>query len=186
MTRAPAWAAEYIGIPFAERGRTRAGCDCWGLVRLVLAERFGIELPSYADGYETVKDHGRLVELIQAGKGITTTEAQRHGEPRRDCWLRAERAEKPVGSRCLCASVVKPAWLEVERGAEQAGDVVLLRLRGLPIHVGLVVARGWMLHVEAKVDSVLERFDGLEWRRRVLGTYRHTALSSRRERTEDR
>jgi cell wall-associated NlpC family hydrolase len=178
MSKPPAWAAEYIGIPFLERGRGRAGCDCWGLVRLVLAERFGIELPSHADDYETVKDHGRLVELIQAGKGNITTEAQRNGEAKRDGWLRAERAEKPVGSRCLCGSVVKTGWLEVERGVEQAGDVVLLRLRGLPVHVGIIVARGWMLHVEAKVDSVVERFDGLEWRNRILGIYRHDALAT--------
>jgi len=34
------WASTYVGIPYRFAGRDRAGCDCWGLVRLVLAERF--------------------------------------------------------------------------------------------------------------------------------------------------
>jgi cell wall-associated NlpC family hydrolase len=137
MSKPPAWVAEYIGMRFRERGRDRAGCDCWGLVRLVLAERFGVEVPSYAGDYDTVGEQHRIAALIT-----------RH----------------------------QPAWLPVDPGRERPGDVVLLRLHGLPVHVGVVAARGWMLHVEPKVDSVLERFDGLEWRNRVLGVYRHAAL----------
>ena len=60
----PVWASEYVGIPFVDAGRTRAGCDCWGLVRLVLAERFGIDLPSW-DGYERVQ-HDTAEPLILA------------------------------------------------------------------------------------------------------------------------
>jgi len=36
----PYWAGHYIGLHFREHGRTVAGADCWGLVRLVLQEQF--------------------------------------------------------------------------------------------------------------------------------------------------
>lgn len=43
------WVSSYVGLPFKERGLTRDGLHCWGLVRLVLAEQRGIELPSYGE-----------------------------------------------------------------------------------------------------------------------------------------
>ena len=42
------WASNYLGIPFRAHGRTRAGCDCWGLVRLIYQEQLGVALPEFA------------------------------------------------------------------------------------------------------------------------------------------
>jgi len=45
------WVKKYIGIPFASNGRTMDGCDCYGLVRLVLRNEYNIELPELSDNY---------------------------------------------------------------------------------------------------------------------------------------
>lgn len=45
------WAADYIGIPFVSGGRDRTGLDCYGLLRLVMAERHGYQLPLLAGDY---------------------------------------------------------------------------------------------------------------------------------------
>lgn len=42
------WAAEYVGIPYIFGGLSRDGADCWGLVRLILAEQFGKDLPAFS------------------------------------------------------------------------------------------------------------------------------------------
>jgi cell wall-associated NlpC family hydrolase len=45
----PAWVAGYVGLPYKKLGRSRHGVDCWGLVRLVLVEQFGQDLPEYGE-----------------------------------------------------------------------------------------------------------------------------------------
>lgn len=137
MAEVPEWVAEYVGLPFAEHGRERSGVDCWGLIRLVLAEQFGVGVPSYGGDYASTTDQDELGRLI-----------------------RGEMAP----------------WREVT-GRERAGDGVLLRVRGQPIHVGLVIAPGWMLHVQRDIDSTLERYDGPRWAKRIIGIYRHESMA---------
>lgn len=40
------WWNDYVGVPYRDGGSDRSGCDCWGLVRMVLAERFGQDVPA--------------------------------------------------------------------------------------------------------------------------------------------
>lgn len=70
------WWNDYLGLPYARLGRTRDGLDCWGLVRMVYAEQFGVDLPSldYDSEVETAADALALAreswgraEVAQAG-----------------------------------------------------------------------------------------------------------------------
>lgn len=141
VTPKPAWAADYIGIPWRDTGRDRSGCDCWGLARLVLWERFGIEVPLYAGvGYET-HDNDALAKLI--------------ADERDAAWARA--------------------WRPILVAEARAGDLILLAMEKRPIHLGLVAAPGWMLHIEEGVDSACEAYDDMKWGRRVAAVYRHEA-----------
>jgi|APEBP8051072266_1049373.scaffolds.fasta_scaffold06785_2 cell wall-associated NlpC family hydrolase len=58
------WSDRFIGIPYAEFGRDRRGCDCWGLACIVYREELGISLPDYL-GYGSVEEHGEIAALIE-------------------------------------------------------------------------------------------------------------------------
>ncbi len=131
----PAWVETYIGIPYLEAGRTRAGLDCWGLIVLIWRERYGIDLPSYEGPH----------------------------------WRKGADAQE-IGA-AIDKEVAR--YRRIEAGAEREGDGILLRLRGHPLHIGLVVAPGWMIHTHETAAACIENYRGMAWNRRVLGFYRH-------------
>ena len=61
----PTWATQYLKLPFVDRGRDRAGLDCYGLVRLIYQEQRGILLPSYTEHYATAEDQTEIVALAR-------------------------------------------------------------------------------------------------------------------------
>jgi murein DD-endopeptidase / murein LD-carboxypeptidase len=104
--------AQYIGIPWRDRGRDRAGCDCYGLVWMVLREQCGIELPSYAADYATAADQIEIARML-AGECAARGEAVTAGQENRGdlIMLRIGRHECHVGL------VVNPRlMLNVRRG----------------------------------------------------------------------
>lgn len=82
--RVPGWVSSYIGLPFKDFGRDRAGLDCWGLVRLVLAEIFQAEVPSYVEGY------GSALDRASVGQHIESTISD-------DLWLRIDPGQEKPG-----------------------------------------------------------------------------------------
>lgn len=130
----PFWAGHYIGLPFRDHGRDASGLDCWGLVRLVMAEQRGVALPSFATSYKHSTDTDGISRLI--------------GQETQN-------------------------WRPIAAGHEQEGDVIVLRVRGKPMHVGMVLGDRHMLHVEYGVNSTIDRYDRPRWAERICGFYRY-------------
>lgn len=60
------WSNDFIKIPFAERGRSRAeGVDCWGLARIIYKELLNIDLPSLLD-YVDTDDRLKISQLYNS------------------------------------------------------------------------------------------------------------------------
>lgn len=72
------WYNKYIGIPYQNKGRDFLGIDCWGLVRLVYSEQYGINLPSFSDNYisESTEIIQELIAQYKEGWDVTTTPEQ--------------------------------------------------------------------------------------------------------------
>lgn len=61
---------------------------------------------------------------------------------------------------------------EVPDGSECEGDIVLLRMRGQPLHVGVVLGDGMMLHTDESEGSCVESYRGMLFGQRITGFYR--------------
>jgi cell wall-associated NlpC family hydrolase len=160
----PAWTAAYVGLPWKEMGRTRAGLDCWGLFRLVMAEQFGVALPAYdAIGWGASHRAGprmdRRAALHALGRIVGRHVGLDGGGP----------FQKGGGG--LSPTV----WHAIGAGYEREGDGVLLRVQGQPIHVGVVAGGGFMLHIEAGIEACLERYGSPVWVNRRIGFFRHAS-----------
>jgi cell wall-associated NlpC family hydrolase len=68
MIQPAQWCGDYIGLPFKDKGRDRDGFDCWGLVRAVMGEVFGMEdLPDYSAAYEAARDRVSVAKAVAVG-----------------------------------------------------------------------------------------------------------------------
>jgi cell wall-associated NlpC family hydrolase len=63
-------------------------------------------------------------------------------------------------------------WQPVDESDVQPFDAITLRILGMPMHCGLVIAPGLFLHALRGIGTVVERWDSLLWRKRVMGFVR--------------
>ena len=59
------WVNKYVGIPFKSGGRTSDGCDCYGLVRMVLKNEYSLILPMLDGKYIDALDTETTKELFR-------------------------------------------------------------------------------------------------------------------------
>ena len=131
----PAWAGQYVGIPYVTHGRDRSGVDCWGLVQMISTEQLANPWPPY--------------------EGVD--------------WFKGQRAAV-IGAH---ARAYASLFRRVEPGGERIGDAILMRMRGHPFHVGMVLDAGWMIHTSEAAGSVIETYRSMMWNKRIDGFYRY-------------
>lgn len=56
--------SEFVGLPWADKGRGPQGYDCWGLLQLVYRRRLAIELPDFSEFYVTATDRNAVAAVI--------------------------------------------------------------------------------------------------------------------------
>lgn len=121
----------YVGIPYENRGRTREGVDCWGLVQLWYREQLDIDVPDYLWAYSAANDKESVSHAIEENKA---------------------------------------SWNKVDEPAY--GDVLVFRIMGYPMHVGIKLNGDDFLHAFQGTQSCLERLSSIAWSRRLFEVYR--------------
>lgn len=64
-------------------------------------------------------------------------------------------------------------WLEVQQGDETFGDIIILRLAGFPLHIGIILGNKKMLHTLKGCGTTIENYDSRIWKNRIFGFVRH-------------
>lgn len=144
----PSWVESYLRIPFVSRGRDERGCDCFGIVRLVLLREKGI----------VTKDYG----FVAANDSSAITRSIIEAEAERETWAPVPIADaKPFDVVPMTSFVVRQ---------DGRGDVQ-------ENHVGVMVSLGVILHsefasgpacVQVARPDVAVRLTPQAWRHRSL------------------
>lgn len=140
------WANAYVGLPYADDGRT-GGLHCWSLVRRVLAEQCGIDVPEYGEISAT--------NLAAAARSIG-------GDHVRLPWITVGLSEAREFDIVVMVGRVK-----LTTGIT----------RRLPTHTGIMVDTQRMLHIEAGYDAVLVPLSHPSVTFRVHRIVRHERLA---------
>ena len=66
----------------------------------------------------------------------------------------------------------KAGYVKVPFESREAGDILLLRVNGLPTHLGIVINDKNMIHTMKGCESVVEDYSSYKWNNRIEGIYR--------------
>ena len=124
-------------------------------------EYVGIEFAEHGDGRDGANCWG-LVRLVQREQCDRTIPVY------------GLRTVDPTDSAAVAREVAQAIgeWMEVAPGREEEFDAVLMRIAGEPCHIGIVVRAGTMLHIRRGANAIIERYESIKWRSRIIGFYR--------------
>lgn len=72
---------KYVGIPFKDHGDSFKGCDCYGLVKLLYREEFGLSLPEVGDLYTSAYKRHEVDKTLSAHIDYDWCKKVQKGEP---------------------------------------------------------------------------------------------------------
>lgn len=65
---APAWCLPFTKLEYSDKGRGPSAFDCWGFVRHVLGQHFGVtNLPDFSAEYSSAEDQAEVARTVCAG-----------------------------------------------------------------------------------------------------------------------
>lgn len=62
-------------------------------------------------------------------------------------------------------------WIDPKEPKEF--DVIILNMRGVPMHCGIVIRPGLMIHSSKDINTVIEKYDSMRWKNKVMGFARY-------------
>ena len=155
----PEWTRPFIGIPWRAGGSDFDGCDCWGLVRLVIAERTGIVLPNYSANYPHGLDGAALrqeLECLMAAREREFVEVAAGLRPLDIAWL------PRAGHYCHVAVVVadrRAVHITAKMTNSEAIDFRHARWRGVS---GRILYKRHP-SLETRLDGAADGPQGAQW-----------------------
>lgn len=70
----------------------------------------------------------------------------------------------------LIANESDSKWVAVKNPKE--GDVLVLKIDGMPFHVGIFIHDGAFIHCERGANTSIAKLNGFRWRGKIKGIYR--------------
>ena len=141
------WVRKYIGLPYKELGRDDTGVDCYGLCCVVYNRELGLDLPDFV------------------GFGF------------KKCRTEEESAKNKAEVARIIKQESNSDWIEVDKDNVQPFDLVLFRICGYVMHIGIMLNKDTMLHSFNGMDCVQEKL-GYKWSARVYKFVRHRSRIS--------
>lgn len=89
------------------------------------------------------------------------------------CPLTIQGPDEPLGPELAGPMIksLKGEFIEVPKGEYRFGDILVLRLFGIPVHLGIYLNDTQILHTQKKVGCIIDRYS--RWEGMIEGCYRH-------------
>ena len=90
-----------------------------------------------------------------------------------DCPLTIAGPDTPLGPDATepLIKALRGRFIEVAKGSYEFGDILVLRLYGRPVHLGIYLDATRILHTQMKVGCMIDRLS--RWENMIEGCYRY-------------